>query len=171
MSNDIQKTTSQENILIDPNRDDYFKIKMEKCLEDIKNDLKYLPCQYRGTECPQEARITNLKEKITNMQQDVGPLGQEQTAHGRTLESLIEMIGDLGSKLDAYKHEAIEAKLEHTKEMAQLRLELATQLQGIIVARDTKTDTKDRIMEAVKFAIGAAVGGTVLYAWLATFAG
>jgi hypothetical protein len=175
-NNKKQSPPLPDNILIKEtmNSEDYFRIKIEKCLDDIKKDLKHLPCQVPGDNCLQKESIKEIKQdldKTKKIQEDkIQPLGEsykllsQKTDNQQSLlENIITMQGNMNIKLDEAKLEVQNTRLEYNKEMSDLKLNLITQLQGIVTTRDTKEKTQDRIMDVVQFLFKVIISILAIY--------
>ena len=175
-SDNKEEKPLKDEILIEESSstDDYFKIKIEKCLEEIKKDLRYLPCQTAGDDCLQKENIKEVKKDLQktqkNYEERVQPLAQsyklldqKTDSQQKILENIVTIQRDMNNKLDEAKLEVQETRLEHTKEISDLKLNLITQMQAVITIRDTKQETQDRIMDIIKFLFGLAVSILAIY--------
>ena len=79
----------------------YFNLKIEKCLEEIKKDLRHLPCQGRVQDCLQHEPIEDIKldvkninEAATILRQDQKLINQKQDIQQTTLDRIEKNIMD-----------------------------------------------------------------------------
>ncbi len=155
------ENSTEEMIRYDRRGTDQLQINIEKCLEEIKKDLRVLPCKSDGTDCTQEKAIEELRESRKEAKQAY------EICHTEKLEPLIRanlmlnekqdkqqvLLERIEKKIDQAQVDLHETKLENTKELAALRLDLVKQLTTVIVQKDTKQEIKLNTKNWIKWGL------------------
>ncbi len=163
--------------------DDNYVI-VEECLKEIKKDIRTLPCKNIGEGCLQEKPLKDLSdkiEKISNNQEvcnseKLNPLMASNIIltekQDQTQKILIEIRNTLNqthSKLDVLQSEVTANNLETTKEIADLRLSLVTQLTGVVANRDAVHSTKIETRTVIAWTAGLIISVITIFTFLKNF--
>jgi len=157
---------------------------VEQCLKEIKKDIRTLPCKNIGEGCLQEKPLQDLNNKIEKIQKHQETCDQEKLnplmasnillteKQDQTQKILIEIRNTLNrtdSKVDFLQSELTANNLETTKEIADLRLSLVTQLTGVVANRDAVHNTKIETRTVIAWTAGLIISVITIFTFLKNF--
>lgn len=152
--------TEFENLLIKKdNSSDYFAIKIEKYLEEIKKDLRHLPCQSRPDDCLQDENIKKLKEEMETSKTILPPIITQQAIIDEKQDIQQLTLTRIEKKMDDFKEKSAKNQEKTQEEIGSLKLSI-TQLQ---TTKDTKADHDRTLRERIAWILGIAGALIMLY--------
>jgi hypothetical protein len=155
------------------------RVDLVKCLEEIKKDLRHLPCQSKDEKgCLQDDKIQQLekgvqdshtayilchKEKLEPLIKSNLVLNEKQDLQQRTIDRIeikVDKIQDKVSKdLDSIQTKMNEDRIVDKDDLKKLELALTK----IITQKETATTTKVEIRNVIQWALGIIIASAAVY--------
>jgi len=156
---------------------------MEKCLEEIKKDLRHLPCQSGDIEhCRQTKTIEQLEKAVQDAStayvlchnEKLGPLvksnlilNEKQDIQQKAIDRIevkLDTINDgIAKDLKRIELKMAEERIIDKEDLKTLEMGLTNEITKIITQRDTVKITKNEIRDIIKWIVGITISAATLY--------
>lgn len=156
---------------------------MEKCLEEIKKDLRHLPCQSGDIEsCRQTKTIEQLEKAVQDAstayvlchQEKLQPLiksnlilNEKQDIQQKAIDRIeikLDKIDDsIVEDLKRIEFKMLEDRVVDKDALKTLEMGLTNEITKIITQRDTIKMTKNEVRDIIKWIVGITISAATLY--------
>ncbi len=168
---------TEENQNLETRVEDKHYKEIERCLKEIKKDLRFLPCQSgEEDQCLQAKKTEQLEQAVTDSRnafllchteklepliKNTALLHHKQDEQGKTIDRLED-------KFDTLTKELQTNRLLDKNDLHQMQITLTKQITQIITQKETASMTKREIRDIIKWSIGIITGiaavSTISYA-------
>ncbi len=140
---------------------------IKDCLEQIKQDLRFLPCQSGEEEqCLQAEKTEKLEQSVMDSknayllchQEKLEPLLKTNALLHQKQDQQQKSINRLEGKFDTFSKELQDNRLVDKNDLHKMQVNLTKQITEIVTQKETASMTKREIRDTIKWLIGIITG-------------
>ena len=176
---DKEQEKQTNNFLLKKERGttDYFNIVIEQMLNEIKADLKALPCKHPDKLCPQESKIDKIicnyedcnKERITPLIESQITSNQKLDTQSETINTILNNQNKIEGQLTQMIANYHDFALKHTEARHLFEQHINKKVSTLKTAQETKKEIYNNIWLYIKYLLGFVGSLLAIYGAITAF--